>query len=79
MNPLEWTGSVVGLLGSALLATHTRVSRYGWFAYLIANIAMGLFAFSGRHYGLLVQQMGFTVTSVFGIYRAFQSSRGGLR
>ena len=79
MNPLEWAGSFAGLLGSALLATHTRVSRYGWLAYLIANIAMGLFAFSGRHYGLLVQQVGFTVTSVFGIYRAFPSSRGGPR
>ena len=79
MNSLEWTGSLAGLLGSALLATHTRVSRYGWFAYLIANIAMGLFALSGHHYGLLVQQVGFTGTSIFGIYRAFQPPRNDLR
>ena len=79
MNPLEWTGSLAGLLGSALLATHTRVSRYGWFAYLIANIAMGVFAFTGHHYGLLVQQIGFTVTTVFGISRAFQSPHNDVR
>lgn len=67
---LEWGGSLAGLLGSFLLATHTRVSRYGWLAFLIANIAMIGFAFMGRHYGLLTQQLGFMATTLLGVYRA---------
>ena len=66
---LEWTGSVSGLLGAFLLSTYTHVSRYGWFAFLLANISMGIFALDIHHYGLLVQQVGFTVTSLLGIYR----------
>jgi len=61
---------LAGLLGSFLLATHTQVSRYGWLAFLIANIAMIGFAFMGSHYGLLTQQLGFMATTLLGVYRA---------
>ena len=67
---LEWIGSLSGLLGAFLLATHTRVSRYGWLAFLVANLSMGIFALDIHHYGLLLQQVGFTLTSLLGIYRA---------
>lgn len=67
---LEWFGSISGLLGAFLLATHTRVSRYGWLAFLAANVAMIGFAFGIERYGLLVQQLGFMGTSLLGIYRA---------
>lgn len=70
IDALEWTGSLLGLLGSFLLATHTQVSRYGWVAFLIANIAMVLFAYAIGRYGLLVQQVGFMGTSALGLYRA---------
>lgn len=70
VDALEWTGSLLGLLGSFLLATHTQVSRYGWIAFLIANIATALFAYSIGRYGLLVQQVGFMGTSALGLYRA---------
>jgi len=78
---LEWAGSLSGLLGAFLLATHTRVSRYGWLAFLAANLAMIGFAFGIGRYGLLVQQLGFMATSLLGIHRAgfalpFARSRG---
>lgn len=66
---LEWVGCLVGLLGAFLLATNTSFSRYGWIAFLIANLAMiGLAILIGR-WGLLVQQLGFTATSLLGLYR----------
>ena len=37
---LEWAGCALGLIGSILLASNTRYSRYGWFAFFFANIAM---------------------------------------
>lgn len=67
---LEWTGSLLGLLGAFLLATHSRISRYGWIAFFCANLAMIAFAFCIDRYGLLVQQIGFTATSALGLYRA---------
>lgn len=78
---LEWSGSLCGLIGAFLLATHTRLSRYGWLAFLVANIAMVGFAMGIGRYGLLVQQLGFMATSLLGIYRAgftlpFRGSRG---
>ena len=66
----EWAGSLLGLLGSYLLATQTRMSRYGWVVFLAANVSMIMFAFGIEHYGLLVQQVGFMGSSLLGLYRA---------
>ena len=67
---LEWTGSLSGLAGAVLLATHSRISCYGWLAFLVANLAMIGFALSIHRYGLFVQQLGFMGSSFLGIYRA---------
>ncbi len=67
---LEWSGALIGLLGAFLLATHSRVSRYGWVAFLIGNIVMLVFAFSIMRMGLLVQQIGFLGTTILGLKRA---------
>lgn len=67
---LEWAGAIAGLAGAFLLATHTRYSRYGWLAFLAANLALVGFALGIGRYGLLAQQVGFTVTTLLGLYRA---------
>lgn len=72
-NPLkmfEWGGSLTGLAGAAVLASNTRISKYGWWLFLLANVFMIVFAKMGRHDGLLLQQVGFTLTSVLGIVRS---------
>lgn len=70
ITALEWTGAILGLMGAFLLATNTRVSRYGWLAFLAANIALIGFALGIERYGLFVQQLGFMGTSLLGIYRS---------
>jgi membrane-bound ClpP family serine protease len=65
----EWAGALLGMLGAFLLATNTRVSRYGWIAFLFANFAMIGFAWSIDANALLLQQVVFTATSLLGIYR----------
>ena len=67
---LEWSGAIAGLLGAFLLATHTKVSRYGWLAFFVANLCLIGFALMIERYGLLLQQLGFCFTSVLGLYRA---------
>lgn len=70
VTTLEWTGCFTGLLGAALVSTHTTWSAFGWIGFLLANIALISFALCIRRYGLLVQQLGFMVTSMVGIQRS---------
>lgn len=67
---LEWAGSLSGLLGAFLLATHTQISRYGWIAFFAANMFTAAFAYAIDRNGLLLQQVGFIFTSLLGLYRA---------
>jgi hypothetical protein len=67
---LQWSGAVFGVIGSFLLATHGRWSRYGWLAYLAANITMGAFAAAIGAYGLLAQQLCFSATTMLGLHRS---------
>lgn len=67
---LEWAGCLVALAGAALLACNTRFSPIGWAAFLAANVLMICFAWKIRRSGLLVQQVGFTATSILGLCRA---------
>ena len=65
----EWTGSILGLLGAFLLATNSRVSQYGWIAFLAGNIAWIAFSIKVGTNGLLLQQLGLMGTNILGLYR----------
>lgn len=69
VTALEWMGAMLGLTGAFLLATNSRMSRYGWLAFLAANLLMMAFAALIERNGLLLQQVGFTATSLLGLYR----------
>lgn len=69
-HSLEWIGCLLGLVGAFALASNTKASRYGWWAFLGANIAMIGFALTIKADGLLLQQVGFMGTSLLGLYRA---------
>ena len=66
----EWAGASLGLVGAFLLATNTSASKYGWIAFLVANLAMIVFSIQINAWGLFAQQVGFMGTSMFGLYRA---------
>ena len=66
----EWSGSALGMLGAFLLARNTRISPYGWVAFLAANVAMIGWAWSIQAIPYLLQQIVFTATSLLGIYRS---------
>jgi hypothetical protein len=71
MNALvfEWAGMATGLLGAGLLAADTSWSWFGFALFLASNIAWIGFACQKRHWGLLLMQVGFTCTSLLGLYR----------
>lgn len=70
IDGLEIAGTAFGLIGAFLLATNTRISRYGWIAFLLANVALVGFAIGIERYWLLAQQVGFTATSLLGLVRS---------
>lgn len=63
----EWSGCALGLLGAFVLALNNRWSQWGWAAFLASNVAWISYAVSMEAYGLLLQQLGFTITSLIGI------------
>lgn len=66
---LEWLGAAFGLLGSAILAARLPWSGAGFIAFMVSNVAIGLFAIRTKSWGLFAMQIGFTGTSAIGIYR----------
>lgn len=66
---MEWVAAGLGLLGAGLLATNSRWSAYGWLAFLGSNVRWITYAQQLAAWGLLAQQVGFTATSVLGVWR----------
>ena len=66
---LGWIGSILGLIGAALLALNVSISGYGWIAFLASNVAWITYGVLTKTYSLLVMQVGFTITSFVGLYR----------
>lgn len=67
---LEWLGAGLGLLGSFMVAANvTGMSEWGFIAYFLSNLCWIGFAVMLRAYGLLLMQLGFIASSLFGMYR----------
>lgn len=67
---MQWIGAISGLAGAYVLAKNTGNSKWGWFGFLGANIFIGAFAYMIGAHALLLQQIGFTFTSLMGVWRA---------
>ena len=67
---MQWIGAISGLAGAYVLAKNTGNSKWGWFGFLGANIFIGAFAYMIGAHALLLQQIGFTFTSLMGIWKA---------
>lgn len=69
MRAVEWFGSLTGLIGAAILALNTSFSGWGFAAFLASNFAWIAFGLANRSWGLVTMQVGFTATSILGMYR----------
>ncbi len=66
---LQWIGCVVGLSGALMLATKNSFSGYGFVLFLVSNMFWIAFGFVTNAPGLVVMQIGFSVTSAIGVWR----------
>ena len=71
MTWCEFAGSFFGLMGAFLVAMQVSGSEYGFVFFLISNVFFIQFSLSNRYYALLLMQVGFTATSLMGIYNGF--------
>lgn len=65
----QWAGCATGLAGSVLLAANSRWSKWGWLVYLVSNGCWLLFGWATHAPGLIVMQLGFFASSLFGAWR----------
>lgn len=79
MEFVEWIACFTGLAGALLLALNNQFSRWGFVCFLASNIFWIAFSVANGTHGLLVSQLGFTVTSLIGIFRWFPITRKFVR
>jgi hypothetical protein len=65
---IEAAAAVAGLVGSFLLAGKGEHAAWGWWAFLASNAGWLAFGWIRRHWFLLLQQVGFTASSLWGIW-----------
>lgn len=66
---IELLAAFFGVLGTVLLAINGPRAGWGFVAYLASNAGWIAFAWINAHWGLLAQQIAFTLSSLFGIWR----------
>lgn len=64
---VEWSGSILGMVGAAMLASNSGLAAHGFAAFLLSNLFWIYLGVSKKMWGLVVMQLGFTATSVMGI------------
>lgn len=69
LEVIEWAGCITGLCGALLLALNNRYSGWGFVLFLVSNLGWVAFGLMTHATGMVVMQIGFTVTSLMGIWR----------
>lgn len=75
IDAIGWLAAIAGLLGAYLLAQNNKSSKWGFVMFLVSNCFWFVFGYYTHAYSLVVQQIGFTVTSCIGIRTWFNLKR----
>ena len=68
---LEWFGVVAAIFYSLLVAFNVGAEFVGFLLLLISAIAIGLWAYSGGHRGILFLQFFYALAGLIGMLRWF--------
>ena len=68
---LEWSGSILGILGATLVASGTKHSHWGWWLFFFSSMQLCVFALSIEAYGLLALHGCFVLTNILGLIRVW--------
>ena len=68
---LEWSGVITAIIYSLLVALNIGAEFLGFTLLLISAILIGLWAFIGKHNGILLLQLFYASAGVIGMIRWF--------
>tara|TARA_B100001121_G_C18531325_1_gene546153 strand:+ start:125 stop:349 length:225 start_codon:yes stop_codon:yes gene_type:complete len=68
---LEWSGVITAIIYSLLVAMNIGAEFFGFTLLLISAILIGLWAFIGKHNGILLLQLFYASAGVIGMIRWF--------
>tara|TARA_B100000614_G_C14111135_1_gene311530 strand:+ start:58 stop:282 length:225 start_codon:yes stop_codon:yes gene_type:complete len=68
---LEWSGVFTAIIYSLLVALNIGVEFLGFLLLFISAILIGLWAYIGKHQGILLLQLFYASAGVIGMVRWF--------
>ena len=68
---LEWTGVLTAITYSILVALNIGAEFIGFMLLLISAILIGIWAYIGRHKGILLLQFFYATAGIIGMVRWF--------
>ena len=68
---LEWLGVITAIIYSLLVAANIGAEFIGFTLLLISAVLIGLWAFIGRHNGMLLLQVFYASAGIIGMIRWF--------
>tara|TARA_B100001121_G_scaffold215290_1_gene188850 strand:- start:705 stop:929 length:225 start_codon:yes stop_codon:yes gene_type:complete len=68
---LEWLGVITAIIYSLLVAMNIGAEFVGFTLLLISAILIGLWAFIGKHNGILLLQLFYATAGIIGMVRWF--------
>ena len=68
---LEWSGVITAIIYSLLVAMNIGAEFFGFTLLLISAILIGLWAFQGKHRGILFLQLFYASAGIIGMIRWF--------
>ena len=68
---LEWTGVITAIVYSLLVAMNIGAEFFGFMLLLISAILIGIWAFIGKHNGILLLQLFYASAGIIGMLRWF--------
>ena len=70
-NVLEWSGVITAIVYSLLVAMNIGAEFLGFTLLLISAILIGIWAFIGKHNGILLLQLFYASAGIIGMFRWF--------
>jgi len=65
----EWLGVVTAIVYSLLVASNTGFEFLGFTLLLLSSILIGMWAFLGKHRGILFLQLFYAAAGIIGMIR----------
>lgn len=66
---VAWSGSVMAVAGSLMLAARFEGSMWGWVLFVLSSVSLLCWALKERHYHQAMMQGIFLFTNMLGVYR----------